>query len=70
MGHIISRSYRILKIGREVHDDTLILKALTMIDPETGWFEIVQNNYKQSATIENLVENEWLCRYLCPTKIV
>ena len=29
------------KIRIEGHDDPLILKDLTMIDPETGWFEIV-----------------------------
>ena len=34
-----------------------------MIDPETGWFEIVCYNGKQAATIENLVEKIWLCRY-------
>ena len=27
-------------IRREVHDETPILKYLTMIDPATGWFEI------------------------------
>ena len=29
------------KIRREGHDYPLILKALTMIDPATGWFEIL-----------------------------
>ena len=43
------------KIRREGHDDPLILKALTMIDPATGWFEIVHYNEKQAATIANLV---------------
>ena len=52
------------KIKRKGHDSTLILKALIMIDPETGWFEIVQYNDKQIATIANLVEKKWLCR--CP----
>ena len=27
-----------------------------MIDPATGWFEIVEYNGKQSATIANIVE--------------
>ena len=31
-----------------------------MIDPTTKWFEIVQYNYKQAATIENLVEESSL----------
>ena len=40
---------------REVHDDPLMLKALTMIDPATGWFKIVSYNEKQSDTKTNLV---------------
>ena len=34
-----------------------------MIDPATFWFKIVQYTDKQAATIENLVEQSWLCRY-------
>ena len=41
-----------------------------MIDPETGWFEIVQYNEKQAATISNLVEQKQLCRYPFPTIIM
>ena len=37
-----------------------------MIDLATGWFEIVQYNDKQAATIENLVEQTWLCLYPRP----
>ena len=37
-----------------------------MIDPEIGWFEIVQYSGKQADTIENLVEQTWLCRYTRP----
>ena len=51
---------------RKVHDKPHILKDLTMIDPSTGWFEIVQYNNKQADTISNLVEKMWLCRYPCP----
>ena len=47
----------------------LILKALTRIDPEIGWIEIVQYNNKQAATIANLVDKTWLCRYPRPTII-
>ena len=54
------------KILREGHDETLILKDLTMIDPETGCFEIIHYNDKQAATIENLVEQTWLCGYPRP----
>ena len=28
-----------------------------------GWFKIVWYNYKQADTIDNLVEQIWLCRY-------
>ena len=38
-----------------------------MINPATGWFEIVQYNNKHAATIANLVEQTWLCSYPCPT---
>ena len=41
-----------------------------MIDPVTGWFEIVQYNDKQVTTIANLVEQAWPCRYLRPTIIM
>ena len=37
-----------------------------MIDPSTGWFEIVQYNGKQSVKIENPVDKTWLCRYPRP----
>ena len=40
-----------------------------MIDPATGWFERVQYNDKQAATIAILVEQTWLCRYSRPTII-
>ena len=44
-------------------------KALTMIDPANGWYKIVRYNDKQSATIANLVEQAWLCRYPRPAII-
>ena len=34
-----------------------------MIDPATGWFEILQFNDKKAATVANLLEQVWLCRY-------
>ena len=34
-----------------------------MIDPATGWFEIVPYSDKKSITIANLVEQTWLSRY-------
>ena len=44
-------------------------KAVTMIDPATGWFEICQYDDKESITIANIVEQEWLSRYPWPTQI-
>ena len=40
-----------------------------MIEPTTGWFEIVRYNYKQAATIANLVEQTWLYIYPLSTII-
>ena len=41
-----------------------------MIDPETGWFKIIQYHDKQAATISNLVEQNWLFRYPKPKIIL
>ena len=45
----------------------LIIKALMIINPVMGWFEITQYYDKHVITIENLVEAMWLTRY--PQKI-
>ena len=66
LGHIIGRYYRPIYIRREGNDEPLILKALTMIDPATIWFEIIKYKFNQAATIENISEQTWLCRYLRP----
>ena len=42
------------KIRREGHDNPLIIKASIIIDPATGWFEMVKYNDKKSDTISNL----------------
>ena len=54
---------------RECQYDPLILKAPTMIDTENGWFEIVQYNDKNAATISKLVYQECLCIYSSSTII-
>ena len=54
------------KIRREGHKKPFILKTLTILGLETGWFEIVQYNEKQAATIANLIEQKWLFRYPPP----
>jgi hypothetical protein len=40
------------------------LKAITMINPVTSWFEIKQYDDKKSITVANIVEQEWLTCFL------
>ena len=40
-----------------------LLKAVTLINTVTGWFEVTQYKDKQAMTIENLVETMWIARY-------
>jgi hypothetical protein len=49
---------------------TYSLLALTMIDPATGWFEIVEATNKSATSIQDLCHNTWLVRYLQPQFIV
>ena len=46
------------------------LLALTMVDPATGWFEIVEATNKSASSIQDLFHNTWLARYPCPQFIV
>jgi transposase InsO family protein len=46
------------------------LLALTMIDPSTGWFEIVEATNKTATSIQDLFHNTWLARYPRPQFIV
>ena len=62
------RSYGTLKIRRK-GKEPLILKAATMIDPVTRWFEVTQYRNKKAMMIENLVETTWLVRYPRPVDI-
>jgi hypothetical protein len=39
------------------------LLALTMIDPATGWLEIVEATNKSATSIQDLFHNTWLARY-------
>ena len=41
--------------------------CLTMIDPATGWFKIVEVPNKQADEIVNLLEFTWLTRHPWPT---
>ena len=40
-----------------------------MIDPVTGWFEVVRYYDKILITVKNLVETTWLSRYPRPIEI-
>ena len=42
--------------SRKLHKENLNLKAVTMIDNVTAWFEITQYNDKIAISIVNLVE--------------
>ena len=46
------------------------LHCLTMIDPATGWFEIVAIPNKQADEISNLLEQTWLVRYPWPQNVI
>ena len=54
--------YKTRRKGKE----PLILKAVTMIYPVTGWFEVTQYSNKKAMTIANLVETTWLDQYPLP----
>ena len=44
----------------------LYLKAVTRIDPVTGWFEVVRYDDKIAITIADLVETTWMSKYPRP----
>ena len=48
---------------------TLTLRAVTMIDPATGWFKIHEYKDKRAITIANILEQVWLAQYPWPTLI-
>jgi hypothetical protein len=58
-------------IHRKQHPkDPLILWALTMIDPATGWFEMREIPTKSADVIANVLEQAWLSRYPWPSKLI
>jgi hypothetical protein len=46
------------------------LHCLTMIDPATGWFEIVEIPNKRADEVSNLLEQTWLARYPWPQHVI
>ncbi len=47
----------------------LLFKAVTMIDPATGWFEMKQLTSKKADEVANAIELTWLTRYPWPQEI-
>ena len=47
----------------------LILKAVTMIDPATGQFQIAKHDDKCAITIANIIERTWLNRHPWPDQV-
>jgi transposase InsO family protein len=41
-----------------------------MIDPATGWFEIVETPNRRADEVANLLQMTWLTRYPWPTEVV
>ena len=50
-------------------ESAVSLHCMTMIDPATGWFEIVEIPNKRADFIANILEQTWLTRYPWPTEI-
>ena len=57
-------------INRPKGQEPLHLRALTMVDPATGWFEMAEYDDKQAISIADLFERTWLSRYPWPTEIM
>ena len=55
--------YKIRRKGK--HEPDLELKAVTMIDPATGWFETCTHDDKRAMTVANLCEVFILVLLLC-----
>ena len=58
--------YQIRRKGKK----PLKLRAVTMIDPATGWFDIVEVTDKESQTVAEKIDKLWLCRYPQPNKVI
>ena len=54
--------------GKKKNEVTL--HCVTMIDPATGWFEIVEMPNRQADFIANTLEMTWLTRHPWPTEII
>jgi hypothetical protein len=45
------------------HDKELILIAITIYDPATGWFEVVEIKDNTIAETAKILDQVWFCRY-------
>jgi hypothetical protein len=50
--------------------EPLPLWCITMIDPDTGWIEIIELTNKESITTANVVEQTWLTQYPIGTELM
>ena len=50
--------------------EKLLLWCCTMIDPATGWLEIVEIDTKSADNIINVVDQAWFSRHSWPTKVI
>jgi len=58
------------KFGDEKKPETHIeLRCVTVMDPATGFFEMVEIGHKTADTIANWLELHWLTRYPWPTEM-
>ena len=53
----------------ETPKGTVQIRALTMIDPVTGWFEIAEIDNPTARTVMNAFDDSWLTRYPRPQYI-
>jgi hypothetical protein len=58
------------KNGKFISDTLTTLHAMTMVDPATEWFEIIEVPNKRADYIANLFEQVWLARYPWPAKVI
>jgi len=63
-------SYGTQLINKKPNPNHCALHWLTMLDPATGFFEVVEINKKKADYLANILEIHWLCRYPWPTEIV
>lgn len=55
---------------KEKGKEKWLLHCLTMIDPATGWFEIVEIPGKRADDVANCLERAWFSRYPWPKHVI